>query len=155
MNLHKYDDLLSFDLPDDFHIINEVNDEGQPVFGIGIGKTVDDEGEDNYEYRLNISSQDESELGFDSSKLHLKGSVKNNVQFVRKSQSLLGMEFVFTVAFIFLIHEEKTYVLSSVLVGEGERQENWLSFVNKILSGVILEGQKGDFEIITEDLLNE
>lgn len=158
MSLHKYDHLLSFDLSKDFHIIKDVDDEGNPTFGIGIGKTVGDDGETNYEYRINLLSQDcdgEVELNIDPSANRLVGNIENRIQFVKNVQSFLGLEIIITTAIIFLIHKEKTYVLNTVLVGDGERLENWIKFINDILAAIVLDGQKGEFTPVTEDMIDE
>lgn len=158
MSLHKYDHLLSFDLPKDFHIIKDVDDEGNPTFGIGIGKTIGDDGETNYEYRINLLSQDrddDNELNIGSSAIRLEGNIENSIQFVKNVQSFFGLEIIITTAIIFLIHREKTYVLNTVLVGDGERLENWLNFINDILAGVVLDGKKGEFASVTEDMIGE
>lgn len=158
MSLHKIDHLLSFDLSKEFHIINDVDNEGNSVLGVGFGKTVGDDGETNYEYRINILSQDrdaDDEINMDPSAIRLDGNIENSIQFLKNSQSFFGLEITITTAIIFLIHEEKTYVLNTVLVGDGERLESWLKFINDVLAGVILDGQKGDFATVTEDMIGE
>ncbi len=158
MSLHKYDHLLSFDLPKDFHIIKDKDDDGNPTFEIGIGKTVGDDGETNYEYRINLLAQDRDsndELNIDSSAIRLEGNIENSIKFVKNIKSFLDLEIIITTAFIFLIHKEKTYILTTVLVGDGERMENWLNFINNILAGVVLDGKKGEFASVTEDMIGE
>lgn len=157
MSLQSYDHLLSFDLPEGFHAIRATDDEGNPLFGIGIGQSTDENGETTYEYRANLmlcKTDEDYAMVEDPSVQHLDGSIQNALRFLRQSQSFLGLEIVFTNALIFLVHPEKTYVLNSVLVGSGERLENWIAFLNDLLACVVLEGQKGDFAPITEGLID-
>ena len=158
MSLRKYDHLLSFDLPKGFHIIKDVDDEGNPTFGIGVGKTVGDDGETNYEYRINLFSQDcdrEDELSIDRSAIRLEGNIENRIQFDKNVKSFFGLEIIITNAIVFLLHKEKTYIFNTVLVGEGERLEKWIKFINDILAAVVLDGQKGEFTPVTEDMIDE
>lgn len=158
MSLHNYDHLLRFDLSSDFHIIRDVNDDGNPTFGIGFDQSINDNGEITYEYQVNLldaENNDDNEPGADSSSYHLKGNIENAVSIKRTVKSFFGLEIVITVLIITLHHKEKTYVLNSVLVGDGEKVSNWIRFINDVLSSVVLDGMKGDFAPITEDMIQQ
>ena len=158
MSLHSYDHLLSFNLSKDFHVIKDVNDDGKPTFGIGFEQSINDDGEITYEYRINLLDVDnngDNESSTDSSSYHLKGNIENAVSIKRTVKSFFGLEIVITALIIALHHKEKTYVLNSVFVGDGEKVLNWIRFINDVLSYVVLDGKKGDFAPITEDMIQQ
>lgn len=158
MSLHSYDHLLGFNVPNNFHIIKDVNDDGKPTFGIGFDQSINDNGEITYEYQINLldaENNDENKSSADSSSYHLKGNIENAVSIKRQVKSFFGLEIVITVLIITLHHKEKTYVLNSVIVGDGEKVSNWIRFINDVLSCVVLDGKKGDFAPITEDMIQQ
>ena len=63
MGLHHYDNLLSFNSYREFHIIKDVDDNGNPTFGIGYGQSVDDNGEITYEFRINLLDAENNTTG--------------------------------------------------------------------------------------------
>ena len=158
MNAHNYDHLLGFDLSSDFHIIKDVDDDGKPTFGIGFGQSVNDNGEITYEHSVNVidaENKENNDSNVGSLSFRLKGNIENTVNIRRQVKSFFGLEIVITVAIIVLHHKEKTYVLNSVLVGDGEKATNWIKFINDVLFSVILDGKKGGFSPITEDMIQQ
>ena len=158
MSLHNYDHLLGFDLSSDFHIIRDVNDDGNPTFGIGFDQSINDNGEITYEYQVNLldaENNDDNEPGADSPSYHLKGNIENAVSIKRTVKSFFGLEIVITVLIITLHHKEIAYVLNSVIVGDGEKVSNWIRFINDVLSSIVFDGKKGDFAPITEDVIQQ
>ena len=103
MSLHNYNHLLGFDLSGDFHIIRDINDDGNPTFGIGFGQSINDDGEITYEYRINLLDADnngDNESSTDSSSYHLKGNIENAVSIKRSVKSFFGLEIVITAMII-------------------------------------------------------
>ena len=104
--MKKYDDILSFDLPEGYEEIRGINDSGNPTYAIGAGKTVDENGQDQYTYRLNLLAvpQDYEADQPDSPVIRLAGNIQNQIRFHTNSTAFMGIAFTVTTGFIMLIH---------------------------------------------------
>ena len=153
--MKKYDDILSFDLPEGYEEIRGINDSGNPTYAIGAGKTVDENGQDQYTYRLNllVVPQDYEADQPDSPVIRLAGNIQNQIRFHTNSTAFMGIAFTVTTGFIMLIHEKTSYLCTSVVAGGGDRLEGWINFLNDVLNAVVLDGKKGGFEPLTSQMV--
>ena len=158
MSLTNYDDLLRFELQEDFHAIEDIDEDGDRTYAICFGKSIDEEGDECYAFEAGIQTyaQDEAEpLDIeDIQGIRLAGNFANVMRIVKKSFVVYGMSVVSFALLGFVRHSNKTYIISSVLAGE-DNLKGWVDFLNALLATIVIDGKKGDFGALTEQMLLE
>ena len=150
----KFDEHLSFVLPKDYIVDQGTNDEGEAYFAIRTGKSVDDEGEVSYNFAVNVKPLgDDNDLNNPnaaSTGFVVKGQLENRV-FVKAEELNLG--FFTAKVFVVMMAVKKgdlTYALISNRVVRGDPTEEdvseWVDVLNTVLSAMVFDGVRGDFE---------
>ena len=58
----QYDDRLYFELPEDFYILTNTEEDGTQSFFITAGKTTNEKGEEQYRFNASISKDDQGSV---------------------------------------------------------------------------------------------
>lgn len=161
--INGFDDKLKFNLKDHFIVEKGKDDEGTTTYTIGIEKQIKEDGNTDFKFyarvQLSAAFEDINEATEKFIELpgnELAGDIKCKVHF-----SVTAVQHISaTTACAFLLCGNNIYTILAIFSTALSRQKNsnlqeWLVFLNDILSSVIYAGQKGNFENITETMITE
>lgn len=159
--MEKYDEILGFDLPKDFFIVEGINDDGNPWYNIKSGKSKNDNGEDIYENSVAINKGEINSSPFaeewTDSGFPLKGEFDTYCTVITKEMNVLILTVNAYTSFIWIKIDSHVYVLTSNKVIRDESGlENWVKFLNCVLDSVRIDGKSGNYEeLTTEKILSK
>lgn len=158
----KFDENLSFELPDGYEIACGTDDDGKPYYKIVFGKTIGEDGKESYKYSADIVRNEEGTLSSKDSSLNpfrINGELDNRIIFVAKKMTVAILTFDLYSINILIQDDIGVYMICIFKMmpekaGKAEI-EKWLCFSNDVLDSVVLRGKKGHFEKLTYEMLFE
>lgn len=156
--MEKYDNHLSFDLPNGYLVERGMGNDGQPIFQICHGKYLDENSAEQYQHHARILMRGNPTF-----------NVNNNDKYITLSRSIENffwvesetIEFIIkatvVTAYLCLKRDDISYVIVGFEVGEesvySERSIEWIEFLNCIYASIRLDGVKGDFEPLSAKMI--
>ena len=151
-----YDKFLGFELKEGYCAVEEKNDEGDNVYSIKAGKTVNDEGEVTYEHSIIVHKMEYADSPFapdwDGTGFSVEGQLDTFITVNVTEQNILFFTINVYVISIWIKKDTNVYRLiepRAIGADDDEKMGRWVDFLNDVMDSVVLDGTKGEFEKLT------
>ena len=154
--LERFDDYLSFVLPDGYEVVRGQNDDGNSTFDILFHAEITDSGEKSAEMKIGVRKQDS--ITIDDEKRNLNGSIacvlRCTIQEARVA--IFTMQVLVAVAVLEKDGHAYAIMANRVARSEDDLQGNAdlvANHLNVLLNNLVIDGMQGKFEEITAERL--
>lgn len=132
------------------------NDEGDNIYSIKAGKTVNDEGEVTYEHSIIVHKMEYADSPFapdwDGTGFSVEGQLDTFITVNVTEQNILFFTINVYVISIWIKKDTHVYRLiepRAIGADYEEKIGRWVDFLNDVMDSVVLDGTKGEFEKLT------
>lgn len=156
-----FDEHLAFDLPDDYMVERNEDEDSNETFKIQGLEEIGNDGASSWKYSFSVENGDYNNSPFQASAAPITFEVPGQLECrglsLTKEYSVAFMTFTGFAIVLYLRHDDHLYVLKSSHVFSSEidheAMAEWVDSLNQVLDSIRIDGLSGDFEPITPDLL--
>lgn len=156
-----FDEHLAFDLPDDYMVERNEDEDGNETFKIQGLEEIGNDGASSWKYSFSVENGDYNNSPFQASAapitFEIPGQLECRGLSLTKEYSVAFMTFTGFAIVLYLRHDDHLYVLKSSHVFSNEidheAMAEWVDSLNQVLDSIRIDGLSGDFEPITPELL--
>lgn len=156
-----FDEHLAFDLPDDYMVEHNEDEDGKETFKIQGLEEISNDGASSWKYSFSVENGDYNNSPFQASAAPIAFEVPGQLECrglsLTKEYSVAFMTFTGFAIVLYLRHDDHLYVLKSSHVFSNEidheAMAEWVDSLNQVLDSIRIDGLSGDFEPITPELL--
>lgn len=156
-----FDEHLAFDLPDDYMVERNEDEDGNETFKIQGLEEIGNDGSSSWKYSFSVENGDYNNSPFQASAAPIAFEVPGQLECrglsLTKEYSVAFMTFTGFAIMLYLRHDDHLYVLKSTHVFSSEidheAMAEWVDSLNQVLDSIRIDGLSGDFEPITPELL--
>lgn len=156
-----FDEHLAFDLPEDYMVEHNEDEDGNETFKIQGLEEIGNDGASSWKYSFSVENGDYNNSPFQASAAPITFEVPGQLECrglsLTKEYSVAFMTFTGFAIVLYLRHDDHLYVLKSTHVFSSEidheAMAEWVDFLNQVLDSIRIDGLSGDFEPITPELL--
>lgn len=159
--MDNFDEHLAFDLPDDYMVERNEDEDGNGTFKIQGLEEIGNDGASSWKYSFSVENGDYNNSPFQASAAPIAFDVPGQLECrglsLTKEYSVAFMTFTGFAIVLYLRHDDHLYVLKSSHVFSSEidheAMAEWVDSLNQVLNSIRIDGLSGDFEPITPELL--
>lgn len=156
-----FDEHLAFDLPEDYMVERNEDEDGHETFKIQGLEEIGNDGASSWKYSFSVENGDYNNSPFQASAAPITFEVPGQLECrglsLTKEYSVAFMTFTGFAIVLYLRHDDHLYVLKSSHVFSNEidheAMAEWVDSLNQVLDSIRIDGLSGDFEPITPELL--
>lgn len=156
-----FDEHLAFDLPEDYMVEHNEDEDGNETFKIQGLEEIGNDGASSWKYSFSVENGDYNNSPFQASAAPITFEVPGQLECrglsLTKEYSVAFMTFTGFAIVLYLRHDDHLYVLKSSHVFSNEidheAMAEWVDSLNQVLDSIRIDGLSGDFEPITPELL--
>lgn len=156
-----FDEHLAFDLPEDYMVERNEDEDGNETFKIQGLEEIGNDGASSWKYSFSVENGDYNNSPFQASAAPITFEVPGQLECrglsLTKEYSVAFMTFTGFAIVLYLRHDDHLYVLKSSHVFSNEidheAMAEWVDSLNQVLDSIRIDGLSGDFEPITPELL--
>lgn len=156
-----FDEHLAFDLPEDYMVERNEDEDGHETFKIQGLEEIGNDGASSWKYSFSVENGDYNNSPFQASAAPIAFEVPGQLECrglsLTKEYSVVFMTFTGFAIVLYLRHDDHLYVLKSTHVFSSEidheAMAEWVDSLNQVLDSIRIDGLSGDFELITPELL--
>ncbi len=156
-----FDEHLAFDLPEDYMVEHNEDEDGNETFKIQGLEEIGNDGASSWKYSFSVENGDYNNSPFQASAAPITFEVPGQLECrglsLTKEYSVAFMTFTGFAIVLYLRHDDHLYVLKSSHVFSNEidheAMAEWVDSLNQVLDSIRIDGLSGDFDPITPELL--